>query len=72
MLSLNTIRDQADAVRQAAANKNVALDVDRLLALDGEVRECKTRVDDLRRRRNEVSGKFKDCLLYTSPSPRDS
>jgi seryl-tRNA synthetase len=59
MLSLQFIRDNADAVRKAAAEKNVALDLDRLLALDGEVRGLKTRIDDLRRQRNELSAGFK-------------
>ncbi|MEA3041535.1 MAG: hypothetical protein QOC65_1024, partial [Sphingomonadales bacterium] len=35
MLSLQFIRDNPDAVRKAAAEKNAALDVDALLALDG-------------------------------------
>ena len=61
MLSLSFIRDNPDAVRKAAADKNVTLDLDRLLALDAEVREAKTRVDELRRRRNEISGRFKDA-----------
>lgn len=61
MLNLAFIRDHADAVRKAAADKNVALDIDALLALDGEVRAAKTRVDTLRARRNEISGRFKDA-----------
>ncbi|HEX9964293.1 MAG TPA: serine--tRNA ligase [Allosphingosinicella sp.] len=59
MLSLQFIRDNPDAVRQAAAQKNASLDVDRLLALDGEVRALKSRIDDLRRQRNEISAGFK-------------
>ena len=35
------------------------LDLDRLLALDGEVRGLKTRIDELRRQRNEISAGFK-------------
>ena len=37
MLSLAFIRDNPDAVKAAAAAKNVTLDVDRLLAVDGAV-----------------------------------
>ena len=59
MLSLAFIRDNADAVRKAAAEKNAPLDLDRLLALDGEVRGLKTRIDELRRQRNEISAGFK-------------
>jgi seryl-tRNA synthetase len=59
MLSLAFIRDNEDAVREAIAAKNVAVDFDRLLALDGEVRGLKSRVDELRRQRNEISDGFK-------------
>ncbi|MFN3388877.1 MAG: serine--tRNA ligase [Allosphingosinicella sp.] len=61
MLSLAFIRDNTDAVRTAIAQKNVEVDLDRLLALDGEVRGLKTRVDELRRQRNEISASFKDA-----------
>jgi seryl-tRNA synthetase len=59
MLSLNFIREFPETVRQAAADKNVDLDLDRLLALDVEVRGLKTRVDEIRRQRNEISAGFK-------------
>src|SRR3954471_8229755 len=59
MLSLQFIRDNPDAVRKAAAEKNAALDLDALLALDGEVRGLKTRIDEIRRQRNEISAGFK-------------
>jgi seryl-tRNA synthetase len=59
MLSLQFIRDNADAVRRAARQKNASPDLDRLLELDGEVRELKTRIDELRRKRNEISAGFK-------------
>ena len=68
MLSLSFIRDNPDAVRKAAADKNVPLDLDRLLQLDGEVRAAKTRVDELRRQRNEISGKFKDASPDERPA----
>jgi seryl-tRNA synthetase len=59
MLSLQFIRDNPDAVRRAARQKNASPDLDRLLELDGEVRELKTRIDELRRQRNEISASFK-------------
>jgi seryl-tRNA synthetase len=59
MLSLQFIRDNPEAVRKAAAEKNASLDLDALLALDGEVRGLKTRIDELRRQRNEISASFK-------------
>ena len=61
LLNLNFIREHSETVRKAAADKNVSLDLDRLLELDGEVREAKTRADALRAQRNEISGRFKDA-----------
>ena len=59
MLSLQFIRENPDAVRKAAAQKNAGLDLERLLELDGDVRALKSRIDELRRRRNEISASFK-------------
>ena len=68
MLSLNFIRENADAVAKAAAAKNVALDLGRLLELDAQVREAKTRADELRRRRKEISERFKDAAPAERPA----
>ncbi|HEX8623468.1 MAG TPA: serine--tRNA ligase [Allosphingosinicella sp.] len=59
MLNLQFIREEPDTVRKAAEAKNAPLDLDRLLAADGEVRRLKTRIDELRRQRNEISAVFK-------------
>jgi seryl-tRNA synthetase len=61
MLSLQFIRENPDAVRAAAEAKNVRLDLDALLALDGETRALKTEIDELRRQRNEISAGFKSA-----------
>jgi seryl-tRNA synthetase len=61
MLSIQFIRENPDLVRKAAAEKNAAVDIDRLLAIDSEVREAKTRIDELRRQRNEISDGFKNA-----------
>ena len=68
MLSLTFIREQPDAVRKAIAEKNVALDLDLLLALDGEVRGLKTRVDGLRAERNAISDGFKNAAPEERPA----
>ncbi|HYD14191.1 MAG TPA: serine--tRNA ligase [Allosphingosinicella sp.] len=68
MLSLAFIRDNPDAVRTAIAQKNVALDLDALLALDGEVRGLKTRVDGLRAERNAISDGFKSAAPEERPA----
>jgi seryl-tRNA synthetase len=61
VLSLSFIRDNRAVVEKAIADKNVTLDLDALLALDGEVRAMKTEIDELRRQRNELSASFKDA-----------
>jgi seryl-tRNA synthetase len=68
MLSLAFIRDNVDAVRGAIAAKNVALDLDALLALDGEVRELKTQGDGLRAERNAISDGFKSAAPEERPA----
>jgi seryl-tRNA synthetase len=61
MLSLAFIRDNPRAVRQAIDEKGVSVDLDGLLALDREVRALKSRIDELRRRRNEISAGFQSA-----------
>ena len=68
MLSLSYIRENPEAVRSAAAAKNLRLDVDGLLALDGEVRALKTRIDEIRRWRNEISAGFKSAQPAERPA----
>jgi len=68
MLSLQFIRDNPDVLRRAAEAKNAALDLDRLLALDGEVRSLKTRIEELRRQRNEISAAFKSAEPAERPA----
>lgn len=68
MLSLSFIREHPDAVRKAIADKNVSLDLDALLGLDGEVRALKTRVDELRRQKNEISDGFKTAAPEERPA----
>jgi len=46
----------------------VTLDLGALLALDGEVREMKSRVDELRRQRNEISDSFRTADPSEKPA----
>src|SRR3569833_4168633 len=68
MLSTAFIRENPEIVRKAIADKNVALDRVRLLALDGEGKGLKTRIDDLRRQRNEISAGFKPAAPAERPA----
>ena len=55
MLDQRFVRKNPDAVRQAAANKNERVDVDRFLDLDERRRELLQTVESLKQRRNTVS-----------------
>jgi len=59
MLGLDFIRANRAAVEKAIADKAVALDLDRLLTLDAEVRSLKTEIEALRAERNAISARFK-------------
>jgi seryl-tRNA synthetase len=68
MLSLPFIRDNSAMVRDAAAAKGVALDLDGLLVLDNAARELKTRVEALRQQRNAISDGFKTAAPDERPA----
>jgi seryl-tRNA synthetase len=55
MLDLKFVRANPDLVRQALVHKGVAVDLDRLLALDEERRRALAEVEALKARRNDVS-----------------
>lgn len=61
MLGMDFIKAHPDAVRDAIAKKGADLDLDALLALEGEARALKTQIDELRASRNAISAKFKDA-----------
>jgi seryl-tRNA synthetase len=68
MLSLTFVRDNRDIVARAIADKNVSLDLDQLLSLDAEVRTMKSKVDELRRQRNEISDSFRSAAPEDRPA----
>ena len=55
MLDINYIRENPEKVKEAAKNKNIELDVDLLLKIDGERRELQAKIDSLRQKRNELA-----------------
>ncbi len=57
MLDINFIRENKDLVNKAIKNKGIELDLDELLLLDGKRRELISKVEDLRRQRNEAAEK---------------
>ncbi len=55
MLSIRTIREQADRVRRALEARGADVDLDRILALDARRREVLQELEALRSRRNAAS-----------------
>src|SRR5512139_1193628 len=61
MLAMDFIKANRETVERAVRDKGVSLDIDQLLALDGEARALKTEIDTLRASRNAISARFKDA-----------
>ncbi len=55
MLDIKFIRENPDAVRKGAQLKNMTIDLDRLLELDGQRRKLQTGVQDLIAEQNKLS-----------------
>jgi seryl-tRNA synthetase len=55
MLDIAFIRQNADAVRTAIANKRLTLDLDELLTVDKERREALAKLEQKRARKNEIA-----------------
>ena len=72
MLDIKFVRENPEKVKENIRKKfqdaKLPL-VDEVLELDVKYRAALTEGNDLRAARNALS---KHCLLYTSPSPRDS
>ena len=63
MLDINFIRTNLKEIKEAARKKHVAVDLDKLLAVDDERRDLIKTIDDMRHRQNMVSeeiAKIKD------------
>ena len=56
MLDIKFIRENAEAVKEAAKNKNFTVDIDGLLELDEKRRNLLYESEQVRARRNEVAG----------------
>jgi seryl-tRNA synthetase len=61
MLGLDFIRAERAVVEKAIEAKAVAVDLDELVALDGDVRRLKTEIEALRAERNAISAGFKSA-----------
>ena len=59
MIDIRLVREQPEMVAQNARNKGYDIDVNKLVALDGEKRVLQQRVDELREKRNHNATKMK-------------
>lgn len=59
MLDIKFIRENKEKIKQAAINKNIKLDLDKLLKLDNEKRGLVSQIDVLRAERNELAAQSK-------------
>ncbi len=59
MLDIRFIRDNADRVQEAAAQKGYKVNIKELLESDESRRELQQKADELRTRRNEISSRMK-------------
>lgn len=57
MLDINFIRQNPEKVKEGCRNKNVDIDIDRLLELDKQKREMLQEIEQLRHQRNLISEK---------------
>ncbi len=55
MLDLRFVRDNAEQVKAALARRGITIDLTEFLALDAKRREAQQEIEELRRKRNEVS-----------------
>ena len=55
MLDANFIRENSEVVKKACKNKNINIDVDRVLALDKGKRELMTEMEALKAEQNKIS-----------------
>ena len=61
MLAMDFIKSNRADVERAIRDKGIGVDLDALLALEGEARALKTEIDTLRASRNAISARFKDA-----------
>ena len=82
MISIDLIRNDLEHLSSALLAKGHSDDLNELVNLDKLHRKSLSEVNELRAKRNKVSDQIaeikktggnadNDCLLYTSPSPRD-
>lgn len=70
MLDIKFIRENPDIIKKALKAKGVKLDIDEFLKIDSERRLLLTEVEELKRRKNDVSGKV-GKMMRDKKNPKD-
>jgi len=60
MLDIKFIRENVELIKETCKNKNISLDINRLLVVDEEKRKIQVEVDTIRAKRNELNEKMKE------------
>ena len=55
MLDIKFIRENSEKIKEAAKNKNIKLDVDRLLCVDGEKKQFQNKIEKLQAEKNKLA-----------------
>ncbi len=69
MLDLKLIRAESKQVAENCRNRNLSVDIPRLLELDEQARALNTEIDSLRQQRNEISARMKQRLPEEQRQP---
>ena len=69
MLDLKLIRRQPEVIAENCRKRNVDVDIEKLLALDEQVRQFTSEVDSVRQRRNDISNKMKGKITPEERQP---
>lgn len=59
MIDIKLVRENPDAYKKAASQKNIKVDIDRLVLLDDEIRAAKAKIEALRTERNAIAAQAK-------------
>lgn len=60
MLDIKFIRENTELVKEICKNKNISLDIDRLLVVDEEKRKLQIEIDHIRAQRNDLNENMRE------------
>ena len=69
MIDLKLIRSNPHEISENCRKRNVNVDIEKLLKLDGEVRQITTEIDGIRSKRNDINKKMKKNISNIERQP---